>query len=425
VICAAWLCDLTARNSHDRCMLAVVDEARVRAGEAHAAWSESFNELFARVAGAFGNAAVRRHGRAYLLGLLSQAERKNSWTLAEFAGDTSPDGLQRLLNFSPWDEDACRDALSRYVVAHLGDPGAVLAIDETGFLKKGRMSAGVARQYTGTAGRVENCQVGVFLAYAAPDGSRALIDRELYLPQKWTADRDRCRAAGIGDEVPFATKPELARKMIARAVTAEVPFSWVAGDEVYGGNPGLRSWLEEEGISYVMAVACSEMIAAPAGRFRADELAALVPASGWQRLSCADGSKGPRLYDWALIATASPAHHLLARRSLAPGEKGELELAFFRCWSPRPVALPELVAVAGARWAVEDCFAEAKNETGLDHYQVRRYRAWYRHITLSMLAHAFLAVAARSTWPAPGGKGDLKAVGNISPRRGHTPRRHS
>jgi SRSO17 transposase len=261
------------------------------------------------------------------------------------------------------------------------------------------MSAGVARQYTGTAGRVENCQVGVFLAYAAPDGSRALIDRELYLPEKWTSDRERCRTAGIGDDVAFATKPVLAEKMIGRAVTAGVPFSWVAADEVYGGNPGLRSWLEEESIGYVMAVACSEPVVVPAGRFRADELAALVPASGWQRLSCADGSKGPRLYDWALIGTAAPGHQLLVRRSLAPGEKGDLELAFFRCWSPRPVALAELVAVAGARWAVEDCFAEAKNETGLDHYQVRRYRAWYRHITLSMLAHAFLAVAARNATP--------------------------
>jgi hypothetical protein len=224
-------------------LLSVVNEERARAGEAHAAWSESFNELFFQVAGEFGNAAVRRHGRAYLLGLLSQTERKNSWMLAEFAGDVSPDGLQRLLNYSPWDEDGCRDALSRYVVRHLGDPAAVLAVDETGFLKKGKMSAGVARMYTGTAGRVENCQVGVFLAYAAPDGSRALIDRELYLPEKWTADRDRCRAAGIGDEVAFATKPRLAETMIARAVAAGVPFSWVAGDEVYGGNPGLRGWL--------------------------------------------------------------------------------------------------------------------------------------------------------------------------------------
>ena len=386
-------------------MLAVVDDARVRTGEGHAAWSESFNEMFAQVAGCFGNAAVRRHGRGYLLGLLSHQERKNSWTLAEFAGDVSPDGMQRLLNFSPWDEDACRDALVRYVLRNLGDPAAVLAVDETGFLKKGTMSAGVARMYTGTAGRVENCQAGVFLAYVAPDGSRALIDRELYLPQKWADDRDRCRASGIGDEVMFATKPEQARAMIERAVAAQVPFAWVAGDEVYGGNPGLRQYLEGEGIAYVMAVACSDPVTVPAGRFRADELAALVPKAGWQRLSCADGSKGPRLHDWALVTTGDPRHQLLVRRSLAPGEKGKLELAYFRCFSPRPVTLAELVAVAGARWAVEDCFAEAKNETGLDHYQVRRYRAWYRHVTLSMLGHAFLAVTARNARPAPAQKG--------------------
>ncbi len=379
-------------------MLAVVDDARVRADE-HAAWSESFNEMFAQVAGVFGNAAVRRHGRAYLLGLLSHAERKNSWWLAEFAGDASPDGMQRLLNFSPWDEDACRDALRSYAVRNLGDPAAVLAVDETGFLKKGRMSAGVARLYTGTAGRIENSQVGVFAAYVTPDGSRALIDRELYLPEKWTGDRGRCRAAGIGDDVGFATKPELARRMIERAVKAGVPFSWVAADEVYGGNPKLRTWLEEQEIPHVMAVACSEMITAPAGAGRADELAALVPEGAWQRLSCADGSKGPRLYDWALIGTASPSRHLLVRRSLAPGEKGDLELAYFLCWSPRPVTLPELTAVAGARWGVEDCFGEAKNEAGLDHYQVRKYRAWYRHVTLSMLAHAFLAVTARAARP--------------------------
>jgi SRSO17 transposase len=392
-------------------MLSVVDEAGVLAADGHAAWSESFSELFAQVAGCFGNAAVRRHGRAYLLGLLSQSERKNGWSLAEFAGDASPDGLQRLLNYSPWDEDACRDALRRYVTAHLGDPGAVLVVDETGFLKKGRMSAGVARQYTGTAGRIENAQVGVFLACAGPDGSRALIDRELYLPEKWTSDRDRCRAAGIGGGVPFATKPGLAEKMIGRAAAAGVPFAWVAGDEVYGGNPGLREWLEKEGLAYVMAVACSDMIDVPAGRFRADALAALVPAAGWQRLSCADGSKGPRLYDWALVRTAAAGHQLLVRRSLKPGEKGSLELAYFRCWSPRPVTLAELVAVAGARWAVEDCFAEAKNETGLDQYQVRKYRAWYRHVTLSMLAHAFLAVSARAARggagpPEPAGCGD-------------------
>jgi SRSO17 transposase len=400
-------------------MLTVVDDARVQAADEHAAWSESFNEMFAQAAGVFGNAAVRRHGRACLLGLLSHAERKNSWQLAELAGDASPDGMQRLLNFSPWDEDAARDALARYVARAMGDPAAVLAVDETGFLKKGRITVtGVARQYTGTAGRIENCQVGVFAAYVTPDGGRALIDRELYLPEKWTADRGRCRAAGIGDDVAFATKPELARKMIERAVKAGVPFSWVAGDEVYGGNPKLREWLEEQEIPYVMAVACSEMATTPAGARRADELAVLVPQGGWQRLSCADGSKGPRLYDWALIGTDSPRRHLLVRRSLAPGEKGELELAYFRCYSPLPVTLPELVAVAGARWGIEDCFAEAKNEAGLDHYQVRKYRAWYRHVTLSMLAHAFLAVTARGSRPGalspersvPGGEAAKKGT---------------
>lgn len=395
-------------------MLSVVDDARVLERDGHAAWSESFSELFAQVAGVFENAPVRSHGRWYLLGLLSHQERKNSWWLAEFAGDASPDGMQRLLNSSPWDEDAGRDALARYVARRMGHPAAVLAVDETGFLKKGRMSAGVARMYTGTAGRIENCQVGVFAAYVTPDGGRALIDRELYLPEAWTGDRDRCRKAGIGDDVAFATKPELAWAMIERAADAGIPFSWVAGDEVYGGNPGLRRKLEEHGIPYVMAVKCSEVIATAAGGKRADGLAALVPGAGWQRLSCADGSKGPRLYDWALVGTKSPRHHLLARRSLQPTEKGVLELAFYRCWSPRPVTLQELVAVAGARWGVEDCFAEAKNEAGLDHYQVRKYRAWYRHVTLAMLAHAFLAVTARGSRPgtpppASGNGGDAPA----------------
>jgi SRSO17 transposase len=352
-------------------MLDVMQDGRARAGAGHAAWSERFNEMFAGVAGEFENAGSRRRARAYVLGLLSHAERKNGWTLAEFAGDLTPDGMQRLLNFYAWDADAVRDAVRRYAVENLGDPGAVLVADETGFLKKGTLSAGVARQYTGTAGRVENAQVGVFLAYAAPDGARALIDRELYLPEKWASDRDRCRRAGIGDDVPFATKPELARDMLKRAVAAGVPFAWFAADEVYGQNPGLRDWLEEQEVSYVMAVPCSELVTVAAGRRRADELARLVPPDAWQQLSCADGSKGPRLYDWALIDT------------------------------PRGAALAELVAVAGARWAVEDCFAEAKNETGLDHYQVRLYTAWYRHITLSILAHAFLAVTARALRPAP------------------------
>lgn len=235
-------------------MLGVVDEALTSAA-GHAAWTEPFNEMFAQLAGVFAEAPSRRRARAYLLGLLSQAERKNGWTIAELAGDWSPAGMQRLLNFYAWDEDAARDVVRSYAVRNLGDPGAVLAVDETGFLKKGTMSAGVARQYTGTAGRVENSQVGVFLAYVTPAGARALIDRELYLPKAWTADRDRCRAAGIADDVAFATKPELAWQMVERAAEAGVPFSWVTGDEVYGGNPKLRQHLEERQLPYVMAVA--------------------------------------------------------------------------------------------------------------------------------------------------------------------------
>ena len=286
---------------------------------------------------------------------------------------------------------------------------------------------------------MENAQVGVFLAYAAPDGSRALTDRELYLPDKWTADRDRCRAAGIGDDVAFATKPKLAQDMLERAVKAGVPFAWFAADEVYGQNPGLRDWLEDRKIGYVMAVPCSELITVAAGRKRADALTRLVPDGAWQQLSCADGSKGPRLYDWALIDAASGDHRLLVRRSLHLNEKGEKELAYFWCHAPRGATLAELVAVAGARWAVEDCLGEAKNETGLDHYQVRLHTAWYRHITLSMLAHAFLAVTARALRPAPepppgggadvtagetGKKGsrrlwtDIRAVANIQPSAG-------
>jgi SRSO17 transposase len=214
-----------------------------------AAWAGGFNDMFALVAGEFAQAPSRRRARSYLLGLLSRTERKNGWWLADFAGDATPDGMQRLLSFYTWSADAVRDALRDYVTAGIGGPAGVLAGDESGFLKKGRMPAGVQRQYTGTAGRIGNCQIGVFLAYAAPGGQRALIDRELYVPESWFADRDRCRQAGIGDGTVFAAKPELGRQMLERARDAGVPFSWVTADEVYGQNPRLRSWLEAGGIS--------------------------------------------------------------------------------------------------------------------------------------------------------------------------------
>ena len=247
------------------------------------------------------------------------------------------------------------------------------------------------RQYSGTAGRIENCQLGVFLTYVSGAG-RALIDRELYLPVSWTADRDRCREAGISEEVGCATKPELAARMLARARDAGAVFAWFTADEAYGDNPGLRAYLQAQDINYVMAISCDQRLCTPAGPLRADELAVLAPKRGWQRLSAGAGSKGQRLYDWLLIDPGTDAHHLLVRRSISKPS----ELAYYIVHTTNPIPLVELVRVAGSRWGVEETFQFAKNETGLDHYQVRKYHAWYRHITLSMLAAAFLAVTAHT-----------------------------
>jgi SRSO17 transposase len=365
---------------------AVVDDRLAR-------WRAGFEEVFGLVAGRFAQVESRRRARLYLLGLLSGAERKNSWTIAEQAGDLSPDGMQRLLNFYRWDADAVRDDLRGYVLNQLGDPAGVVVADETGFLKKGVHSAGVQRQYSGTAGRIENCQLGVFLTYTSPRG-RALIDRELYLPKTWTEDHERCAGAGIGPDVEFATKPQLARKMLERllATHGRQAVPWFTADEAYGDNPGLRDWLDAQAINYVMAISCDARFPTPTGPRRADELAASAPKRGWQRLSCGKGSKGHRLYDWLLIDPGADDHLLLVRRSISKPS----ELAYYLCRSSVPVPLAELVRVAGSRWGVEETFQFAKNETGLDHYQVRRYDAWYRHITLSMLAAAFLAVTART-----------------------------
>jgi SRSO17 transposase len=376
-----------------------------------AGWQDELDEMFAEVlAPAFVRREPRLRARSYVLGLVSGLERKNGWTLAEHAGDGSPDGVQRLLNAARWDEDKVRDALSRYVAARLGDPGGVLIADETGFEKSGTRSAGVQRQYTGTAGKITNCQVGVFLAYAVPArGTRVLIDRELYLPKSWAQDQDRRAAAGIGRDAKFATKPQLAKKMIERAIKAGLPFGWFTADEAYGDNGKLREWLEENSVAYVVAVACDHRVPAGAGQtMRADELAKKVPPRGWQRMSCGPGSKGERIYDWA-TAPAGNGRQLLVRRSLSSGER-----AYYLCWSPRHAVLAELVKVAGARWAVEETFRAAKNEAALDHYQVRKQAAWYRHVTLAMCALAWLAVTAASRLPpqtAPGGgPGDGRAT---------------
>jgi SRSO17 transposase len=367
-------------------------------------WVAELEALCERLAPRFGRVEVRRRANGFLHGLLSGAERKNGWQLAEQAGDTTPDGMQRLLNHARWDPDEVRDDLGGYVVEHLGDPGGVLVVDETGFLKKGTKSAGVKRQYSGTAGRIENCQIGVFLAYASRHG-QALIDRELYLPQSWTEDRPRCHQAGVPDSVEFQTKPQLARRMLARALDAGVPTAWVTADAVYGGDGRLRRWLEEQGVAHVLAVNCNQSLVSGLFQFeRADQLAARIPAGAWRHLSAGQGTKGERRYAWARVAIRplrepGRGHWLLVRRSLADGE-----LAYYVCYGPAETSLAELVQVAGLRWTVECSFQQGKGETGLDHYQVRRYPAWYRHVTLSLLAQAFLAVQrARAAVGAGGG----------------------
>jgi SRSO17 transposase len=368
-----------------------------------ALWVAGLDDLFALVAGRFRRVETRRQARAYVGGLLAPLAVKNSWTLAEAAGEKTPDGMQRLLNRAGWDCDGTRDDVRSYVVRHLGDAGGVLVADETGFVKKGAKSAGVQRQYSGTAGRVENCQLGVFLAYTSPKG-RALLDRELYLPKSWTDDRDRCREAGVPDDVQFASKTELARLMLGRALDAGVPASWATADEAYGKDASFRGWLEKRRLGYVAAVPKSQAVAGDAGKSRADVLTAHAPGQAWKRRSCGNGSKGPRVYDWAAATlpedgTEPPgwSRFLLVRRSLTPDAKGEHELAYYLCAGPAGTADEELIRVAGARWAVEECFQSAKNETGLDQYQVRRYDAWHRHVTLAMLAHAYLAVTAANS----------------------------
>jgi SRSO17 transposase len=373
----------------------VTDEVGVAEVEA---WAAGLAELHARIAPRFARSEPRERVLAYVRGLLAPLQKKNSWTLAERAGEAIPDGMQRLLANADWDADAVRDDVRGYVVERLGDPAGVLVVDETGFLKKGTKSAGVARQYSGTAGRIENCQIGVFLGYATTAG-RTFLDRELYLPKVWAEDRARRAQARVADEVGFATKPELAMAMIARALDADVPAGWVTGDEVYGQHAKLRMMLEERQMPYVLAVPVNQrVIATVEGRItelRADALAARLPAPAWKTISAGAGSKGPRAYHWARAAIRplendAGSYWLLVRRSLTD----PADLAYYLCHGPGRTPLRELARVAGARWAIEETFQTAKGGVGLDEYQVRRYDSWYRHITLVMLAHAFLTVTS-------------------------------
>jgi SRSO17 transposase len=347
------------------------------------------------VAPLFRRADLRRQARDYVRGLLGPVGRKNCWQLAEFAGQKSPGSMQSMLARGSWDADAVRDVIVDYIGERLG-PGGVLIVDDTGFIRKGLTSAGVARQYTGTSGKVDNCQIGVFAAYATNIG-RALVDRELYLPKCWTGHPDRCAAAGVPDHREFATKPQLARRMILRCLAAGLPADWVAADEAFGMDWRFRRMLEELEVGYVLAVPKSQNV--PRGG-RIETLISRAPEQAWVRLSAGDGAKGPRLYDWAAAGIPlipdfdidPPTHRrwVLARRSISE----PTEYAYYLAYAPFGTTVAELVRVAGMRWSIEDCFGAAKNECGLDEYEVRRYTSWYRHITLAMLAFAFLAVLA-------------------------------
>jgi SRSO17 transposase len=346
----------------------------------------------------FRRRAAHRHAVAYVRGLLSDVERKNGWQLAEQGGYPHPRTIQRVLDRSQWDAEAVRDDLRTYVMEHLGDPGGVLVVDETGFLKKGTHSWGVARQYSGTAGRIENCQIGVFLGYSSAKG-RAGIDRALYLPREWADDAERRAAAGVPEAVTFRTKPQLALSMIERALDAGVPARWVVADEVYGSDSKCRRALEERDQAYVVAVKSNEKPSTwppygPPEQVAVAALRAELEPTAWHQLSCGEGAQGERLDDWAYVPLR-PAlregwvHGVLFRRSLSDPD----DVAYYLVYAPADTYLDEMVQAAGSRWAIEDVFKLAKGQVGLDHYEVRSWAGWYRHITLALLGLALLATS--------------------------------
>ncbi len=354
-----------------------------------------FKNVCERIGPCFARSETRERVQAYLRGLLSPVERKNGWQLAEEAGETTPYAMQYLLNRAVWESDAVRDRLQAYVREMIADADGMLVIDETGFLKKGKKSVGVQRQYSGTAGRIENCQIGVFLTYAS-QGNQTLVDRELYLPKSWTQDPERCRAADVPEEVVFATKPELAARLLWRTLDAGLCAKWVIGDTVYGSHRPLRAGLESRKQAYALAVSCQEQVGVQGQRKRVDRIADGLEPDQWQRLSAGDGSKGPRQFDWARVELSRPEQEgwqrwLVVRHSLVSGEK-PADLAYVLVFAPSGTRLCEMAAAIGTRWTVEQCFEEGKGEVGLDQYEVRSWQGWYRHITLCMLAHAFLVV---------------------------------
>lgn len=374
-------------------------------------WFAELTSLKDRLVHLFRRSETREQVGRYLDGLIGGVERKNGWQLAEYAGDEAPWRMQAVLGRGFWDAERARDICRDYVVERLGDASGVLILDETGFVKKGKHSVGVARQYSGTAGRIENCQIGVFLGYASRKG-HALIDRRLYLPKHWAEDTELREKAHVPDDVVFATKPKIGIMMVEAALDAGVPCSWVLGDSVYGCDKSLRVMLEGREKPYVLAVRSDERLAVDASfkTHAAKDIAGGLDGKDWHRLPAGQGAKGPRLYDWArvrLMRLQAPPwdHGLLIRRSISNPQ----DMAFYVTFGPDKTELKELAAVAGLRWTIEECFQSAKGETGLDHCEARSWHGWHRHMTLAMLAFAFLACLRASLLQARGEAASGKA----------------
>ena len=350
-----------------------------------------FNELITRIDDVFASKLSCLSAKKYLTGLISPVERKNGWQLSEALGETTPYVLQQFLYRGRFSADHLRDHLQTYVNEKLGEKDAVLVVDETGFLKQGKRSCGVKRQYSGTAGRIENCQIGVFLTYASSKGHTP-IDRRLYIPQDWFDNQERCEKAGVPKTTVFQTKPEMALEMIKNVTDAGISYSWVTGDCVYGDYRTIRMWLEEQRKCYVLCVSGKEYLQEEHRKVLVSSVLKGLDEQKWFVASCGDGSKGARVYDWQIKELEFPIIEgwrrcLLVRRSRSDGE-----LRSYVCFSPKDVSVLKLVEVAGTRWTVERCFAESKSKVGLDQYEVQSYGGWYKHITFACLVHALLTV---------------------------------
>jgi SRSO17 transposase len=378
-------------------------------------WLVKADDLLGRVAGHVARVEPRKRLRRFVFAMMAGLPRVNCWSIAEYAGESCPRAMQRLLSAAAWDQEAVLEEVRDWVVEHLGDPDATLVIDETGDQKKGRATVGTQRQYSGTTGRIENCQVAVYLTYTS-DAGHALMGRSLYLPKSWTGDQERMRAAGVPEDVTFATKPALAKELIANLLNAGVPAGSVAGDEVYGNDPALRKALHGSGIAYVLAVAKTHEITTGIGPRKAVELAVRLKPAAWNRLSAGKGAKGERWYDWAVVQTTDPAaeedkpagHHvLLIRRN-----RKTREYAFYRAWTPAPVPVQTLVKIAGRRWTIEESFAAGKELAALDEHQVRSWTSWHRWTALAILAHALLSVLAATEPPPDPASGLIRLTRN-------------